>query len=165
MRPWLKKAVAKLRLYRLASGLYELYRLVVKPHTHGALVALWWEQRLLVVQCSYRSTLSLPGGGIERGETPRQAAVRELAEELGLTVKLHQLMDPWQIRENSVQGRNTVTIFALHAEEPPAVEIDGLEIVGYHWLYRNEIMARPIHKHLWTYLNRQAPGNDRSSIS
>ncbi len=67
MRPSLKKAVAKLRLYRLASGLYELYRLVVKPHTHGALVAIWWDQRLLLVQCSYRSTLSLRGAASNAG--------------------------------------------------------------------------------------------------
>jgi len=40
MRPLLKKAVARLGLYRLASGLYEHYRQVARPHTHGALVAI-----------------------------------------------------------------------------------------------------------------------------
>ena len=34
---------------------------------------------------------SLFGGGIERGETPKQAAIRELKEELDLAIKKEQL--------------------------------------------------------------------------
>lgn len=38
-----------------------------------------------------------PGGGIDSGETPRQAAVRELFEETGLKISGEQLGDPiWQ---------------------------------------------------------------------
>jgi len=83
MARWLKTLVSPLRLYRLAAGLYETYRLVARPHSHGALVAIWWEERLLLVQSSYRDTLSLPGGGLEAEETALQAAVRELAEGTG----------------------------------------------------------------------------------
>lgn len=35
-----------------------------------------------------------PGGGLEPGEQPRQAATRELAEETGLTVSADQLGEP-----------------------------------------------------------------------
>ena len=50
MARWLKTLVARLRLYRLAAWLYETYRLVARPHTHGALVAIWWGERLLLVK-------------------------------------------------------------------------------------------------------------------
>jgi 8-oxo-dGTP diphosphatase len=49
----------------------------------AALVALWHGDRLLLVFDRYRQCWELPGGMIEPGETPRQAAVRELREEAG----------------------------------------------------------------------------------
>jgi 8-oxo-dGTP pyrophosphatase MutT (NUDIX family) len=48
-----------------------------------AIVVLRHEGRLLLVHDSGRATWELPGGGIEPGESPREAAVRELREESG----------------------------------------------------------------------------------
>ena len=42
------------------------------PHD-GAVMAVWCGGRILVVQQSYRSNPSWPGGGIRRGEEPRAA--------------------------------------------------------------------------------------------
>ncbi|MFC8080617.1 NUDIX hydrolase [Streptomyces sp. NPDC057307] len=49
----------------------------------AALVALWRADRVLMVFDRYRQSWELPGGRVERGESPRQAAVRELWEESG----------------------------------------------------------------------------------
>ena len=49
--------------------------------------------RLLVVRTRGRDAFYLPGGKLERGETPAQALAREVAEELGLS------MDPAVLRE------------------------------------------------------------------
>ena len=48
-----------------------------------ALVAVWRSGRVLMVFDRYRQAWELPGGRIEEGESPRQAAVRELLEESG----------------------------------------------------------------------------------
>lgn len=46
-----------------------------------ALVALWHSDRVLMAFNRHRQTWELPGGQIDPGETPRQAARRELLEE------------------------------------------------------------------------------------
>ena len=149
---WMKRWILRLRLYRLAAWLYETYRLVAKPRTHGALVALWHQGVLLLVTASYRRELSLPGGWINRGETARMAAQRELAEELGLQVKSKALGEPWTFTEHSARGVNTVTIFSVELAERPRLQVDGLEILSCLWLTRAEALEHPITGHLRAYL-------------
>ncbi|MCP9990158.1 NUDIX domain-containing protein [Streptomyces albogriseolus] len=48
-----------------------------------ALTALWHRGEVVVVHDRFRGQWELPGGLLEPGESPRQAAVRELAEESG----------------------------------------------------------------------------------
>src|SRR3712207_7154589 len=51
-----------------------------RPDHHGAVVAVWLGRRILVVQQSYRSNLSWPGGGIRRGESPRDRSEEHTSE-------------------------------------------------------------------------------------
>ncbi|MFI5843742.1 NUDIX domain-containing protein [Catenuloplanes sp. NPDC051500] len=49
--------------------------------------------RILLVQPTYRTdTWEVPGGGLEEGEFPLDAAVREVMEELGITVRIGRLL-------------------------------------------------------------------------
>ena len=148
----MKRWILRLRLYQLAAWLYESYRLLAKPRTHGALVALWHQGQVLLVASSYRRELSLPGGWINRGETARMAAQRELAEELGLQVDADALGEPWAFTEYTAQGVNTVTIFSIKLAERPTLQVDGLEILSFVWLKRAEAQEHPITGHLREYL-------------
>lgn len=42
-----------------------------------------------------REEWELPGGKLELGESPENCIVREIAEELGLTVRIGSLLDTW----------------------------------------------------------------------
>lgn len=64
------------------TRLFQLYCRLTRGKTLGARVVVIDESdRVLLVKPSYVPGWSLPGGGVDRGETLRQAAVRELLEE------------------------------------------------------------------------------------
>ncbi|GIG92144.1 NUDIX domain-containing protein [Plantactinospora endophytica] len=48
--------------------------------------------RILLVDPTYKKFWNLPGGGVDAGETPRAACVREVREELGLDVPVGPLL-------------------------------------------------------------------------
>jgi 8-oxo-dGTP diphosphatase len=48
--------------------------------------------RVLLVEPTYKSEWLLPGGAVEAGESPYEAAAREVDEELGLTVRPGRLL-------------------------------------------------------------------------
>lgn len=52
-----------------------------------SLVVVTYQGKVLMIFNRWRQEWELPGGMIEAGETPRQAAFRELLEETGVTVE------------------------------------------------------------------------------
>ena len=50
------------------------------------------QDRIMLVEPAYKTYLDVPGGYVERGETPHQAATREIAEELGIRPDIGRLL-------------------------------------------------------------------------
>jgi 8-oxo-dGTP diphosphatase len=104
-----------------------------RPTTHGALVTLWNGGEVLLVRNSYVSYYSLPGGYLRSGETARDAAVRELTEEVGIAARPDQLelildrTHDWEGKHDHVQ------IFALELSSRPAVAVDHREVLEASW--------------------------------
>lgn len=98
------------------------------PIAHrGALVALHVDGKLLLIRNSYRRGWTLPGGGVEPGETSIQAAARELREELGLAVAIGGrpivVTGAWESRPE------TVDIFDLTLSTEPTLHVDDREVI------------------------------------
>jgi 8-oxo-dGTP pyrophosphatase MutT (NUDIX family) len=58
---------------------------VSQPRVAAGALFLDSSGQVLLVKPSYKPLWDIPGGYVEPGETPRQACIREVAEELGLT--------------------------------------------------------------------------------
>jgi ADP-ribose pyrophosphatase YjhB (NUDIX family) len=119
--------------YVCAYRAMRTYWKVRRPTTHGTLVALWNGGEVLLVRNSYVPYYSLPGGYLRRGETARDAVVRELTEEVGIAAdpeKLELVLE----RTHDWEGKHDhVQIFALDLPSRPNVEVDHREVVEASW--------------------------------
>jgi 8-oxo-dGTP diphosphatase len=50
------------------------------------------QDRVMLVRPTYKPYWDIPGGYVEQGESPLQACIREVAEELGLRVQISDLL-------------------------------------------------------------------------
>lgn len=63
---------------------YRRYLRRLEKRAASAVVMCECDDQLLIVKATYKPHWSLPGGIVDAHETPRQAAVRETLEEVGL---------------------------------------------------------------------------------
>jgi 8-oxo-dGTP diphosphatase len=128
---------------------------VRRPHTKGALVAVWHDGEILLVKNSYRRQYTLPGGYVRRLETPREAAVRELAEEVGIEIHPADVVIAYAGRLPFEHRDDQVTILELEVEDRPAFTVDDREVVWAGFARPEEVLRWPLLPHLRAYLRHR----------
>ena len=112
------------------------------PRRRGVIAVITREQRLLVIRRSQHVIaplqLCFPGGGIEPNETEPAALVRELQEELGVSVRPIRRLDesrtPWNI---------DLAWWRAELLEPFHIVPDPAEVAEVHWLTLEQLDAAP----------------------
>jgi 8-oxo-dGTP pyrophosphatase MutT (NUDIX family) len=144
--------------YRCAYKMMRTYWGLFHPTTHGALVALWHDGRILLVQNSYVPYRSLPGGYVNRSETGRDAAVRELREETGFEVRPFELrlaLDQW----HKWEGKNEhIEIFELELKEPITIQVDNREVIEASFVEPEKALAMELFPPLREVIQRRLTG-------
>ncbi len=105
--------------------------------------------RLLLVRHSYKTGWATPGGFVDRGERPADAAVREVREEVGLAVRVvgepTVVVDPWERRVEVVLRAaplNDADADAVVPVSPEIVEVRWFEPTSLPELQLETISAR-----------------------
>ncbi|HBQ12430.1 MAG TPA: NUDIX hydrolase [Myxococcales bacterium] len=138
--------------YRVAHAMLRSYWFVRRPHTSGALVALWHDGKVLLVKSSYRRQYTLPGGYVRPGEAPRDAAARELREEVGLDVASEALELGYHGTKTFEHRQDTLDIYELEVEAPPEHQVDRREVIWAGFVTPEQARGMDIVPHLAEYL-------------
>jgi 8-oxo-dGTP diphosphatase len=99
----------------------------------AALVAAWSGRHLLLVFDRFRDQWELPGGRIDPGETPLQAAVRELREESGLHMPTLTLAGYARFRLAAPPRTEYAAVYNAHATARHHGFTPNEEISAIHW--------------------------------
>lgn len=108
----------------------------MKPDIYKAAGVLIRNRKLLMVKSKKSDIFLSPGGKIEVGETPEQALVRELQEEIGLAITLNdleKLMSAEAMTAEMPPRRIKMEVFRVGSwlgEPVPQAEIEALEWVN-----------------------------------
>jgi 8-oxo-dGTP pyrophosphatase MutT (NUDIX family) len=134
--------------YRLARVWWRVRR---KPH-EGALVVIRVGAAIVLVRASYRRRWNFPGGGIKSGETPEDAARREVMEELGLDLPK---LEKSAVISGTWDGRpDRVHFFELRLDALPPLNVDNIEIVEAQLVPEGDAQEKPLTGPVAAYLNR-----------
>lgn len=112
-----------------------------RPGHQGVIVAIWYDGKILGVRQSYQDSLTWPGGGLRPREDPREAACRELEEELGLQVRSEDLVAAGEMTRLWHGRDDHVRVFELTLQQLPELRLDNREIVAVRFL-PPEVMLR-----------------------
>ncbi|MDJ0782227.1 MAG: NUDIX hydrolase [Desulfosarcinaceae bacterium] len=142
------------QLYRLAYLGIRCFWFLFRPKGSGTLVAIWWENRLLLVKNGYRRAYSLPGGNRRAGEPARRAAVREVAEEVGIRLFPNQLHYCGTLVSHLDYVRDHCAYYEVRLRTPPRIRIDGREVVAARFVAPAQLSAYPLTVQAEAYLKR-----------
>jgi len=88
--------------------------------------------RWLFVKPVYRKGWTLPGGLVDRGEHPATTVVREMQEELGVTVSV--VAGPWSIIDSEHNRVETIYRVRLADDiDPDGIQVTTAELSAMGW--------------------------------
>lgn len=132
----------------------EEYKFVYKRSRSVAVVVR--EGKILMERVFYfgREFFTLPGGGIEEGETPEQAALRELQEECGLEGKIIRPLAVQYKYDGSAEYSFEVEVSedqeAITGYDPEEASSENPPLKEVLWMSLNEISEKD-RAFLWFY--------------
>lgn len=119
---------------------------IERQHSAGGVVVRAGE--MLLISTAGGRRWQLPKGRIESGESPEQAAIREVREETGVTSRIVASLagvDYWFAEGNTKRIKKHVDFFLLGYVEGSEANFDAREVDEARWFPSEEAIARLTH--------------------
>lgn len=107
----------------------------------GALI--FYKRMLLIIQPGYSSSWILPGGTVEYEESPLEALIREVQDELKLKIVPKQLIAVDYVANTDVKGEYLQLLFStenLTEEQAQSIEAKFYDVKNYRFLDFDEAL-------------------------
>jgi ADP-ribose pyrophosphatase YjhB (NUDIX family) len=124
----------------MASDGYNYEAMAKKRMAVSALI-LDEQGKILIVKPTYRPDWLLPGGIVEKDESPRQACAREIQEELNFTEPLKRLLCVEYHSEDTQQTESVQFVFyggVLEESQLASIILPSAELSEYRFAPREE---------------------------
>jgi len=131
-----------------------------RPTVHGVYVAVWHSDKLLVIKNSYKKRFTVPCGRIKRGENKAAAAVRELHEEVSITLDSDQLTFVGEYTGKFTYATDIGAFFEITLAELPQIQIDNREVVWSRFLPLDQVTSLNLNPTVTAWLKNRPKNSD-----
>jgi mutator protein MutT len=127
----------------------------------GASIAVFKDRKVLLVKrgrAPLAGLWSLPGGKVEGGETPRQAACRELKEETGIEAEVEGIIDTVRVAAGGPSDAVTFRLTVFYGRPVGGSLTAATDAERAEWVHLDDIDALPMTEGaaelIWTAMHR-----------
>lgn len=130
---------AHLRINRLIPRFARMHKRV----SSVVVILLLPDGRAVAVKAHYKAYWSFPGGAVDDGETPLQAAVREVKEEVNLTLNPDELRFVLVVDRESPAMRTYQFVFEydITQEQADSIQIEKSELADHAIVTKDDILG------------------------
>ncbi|MFA5099110.1 MAG: NUDIX hydrolase [Candidatus Paceibacterota bacterium] len=102
------------------------------------------KEELLILKPNYKDHWTIPGGSVEKDESPRHAAIREVKEELNLDIPKPRFLCVDYVMEPGYKGESLQFFFyggILSDEQIRSIKIQEEELIEYKFVKFDEVAS------------------------
>ncbi|MEI6238284.1 MAG: NUDIX hydrolase [bacterium] len=122
----------------------DYYKNLPKKRMGAGAIFLNEKDEILIVKPSYKDFWSMAGGVVVENESPKDACIREVKEEIGINLKDASLLCIDYCSNKEGNGDSLQFIFfggVLTEKEIKEIKIDGKELVDYRFVKVEEALS------------------------
>ncbi len=117
----------------------DYYNSLAKKPMGADVLFLNEENKMLVVKPNYKDEWLLPGGTVESGESPKDGAIREIKEEIGLDIEIQKML--CLDYSKTTEGDNLKFVFfggMLNSEQIGNIRLQETELLDFKFVTMEE---------------------------
>lgn len=120
----------------------EILRELPKKRIGAGVIIVDEGMRVLLVEPTYKDSWEIPGGMVELGESPRDAAKRECLEELGFDIEIGRLLVVDWVTQGRTPGDGLMFMYATGIVDSSQIILPSEELRSWEWCDDEAVLSR-----------------------